>query len=56
MAMFAVDAEKLREKVWLNGLVVLVRAALENNIFKKKGGGLRGIVSRDLGPLFPSSL
>jgi hypothetical protein len=38
--MYAVDAWKLRVKVWLNGVVVLVRAALENNIFRKKGGGV----------------
>jgi len=38
MAMVAEDAWKLRVKVWLNGVEVLVRAALAN-IFSRRGGG-----------------
>ena len=38
MAMFAVDAWKLRVKVWLNELVVLLRV-LGANIFKKTRRG-----------------
>jgi hypothetical protein len=38
MAMFAVDAEKLRVKGWLSEVVVLVRAALENIFSGRREG------------------